>query len=131
VPSLQIRRGAAPQPLGDWLPALQAPTRGWAQLLVHPAGTRVLAEQTLVERFVREREESGDEDGHLTTLALVRALATAAVPASWHTAVDARWQWRIVLSSVGEVRASPQSREAHDDVIVCETMGTPPTSGAC
>ncbi len=83
----------------------------------HPSGTRVLAEQTLVERLHRELAADAPVDA---SRALVRQLAIASVPPSWRTDGDARWQWRVVLRAT-QLDAGDSDHTTRR-VIVRETM---------
>jgi len=83
---------------GQWLAALQAPTRRWWHLLFNPAGTRMLAAQTLVERWLMEQARDGaDAPAAQLSLELVTNLAASSIPDAWRSGAQAGWQWRVTL----------------------------------
>lgn len=94
VPSLEVR----PQPaqLDVWYPVVQPPARRWWHLLLNPRGTQALAEQTLVERWHSEVEESEESVG---TRALVERLVAEYVRASGDSRVGPSWEYRLVVDS--------------------------------
>lgn len=66
----------------------------------------MLAAQSLVERWVREREEVGeDSDDARRSQALIANLVEWSLPRERGTDVSSAWQWRVTLRDAQGVEA--------------------------
>lgn len=112
-PVLEWRRVEPTGPGGAWEPLLSSPPWRWWHAVVHPAGTRHLAEQTLVERATFECLQGDDATesltlvDHLVTHVLTHMMAQPMAQPMARRATPSvppptRWQWRLVAYDQAE-----------------------------
>jgi hypothetical protein len=113
APRLEVRARRAGETPGPWQPAVVAAPRRFRHLLFNPDGTRVLAEQTLVDRWVSEcmnaavheqhvaadSASANSVSAHSVTALLTRQLAQSNVPLAWRTGIGAGWEYRVCVDA--------------------------------
>ncbi len=103
APRLEVRARRVGETPGPWQAAVVAAPRRFRHLLFNPDGTRVLAEQTLVDRWVSECQHAAVHKQRVAadsvSAMLTRQLAQSHVPLAWRTGIGAGWEYRVCVDA--------------------------------
>ena len=103
APRLEVRARRDGETPGPWQAAVVAAPRRFRHLLFNPDGTRVLAEQTLVDRWVSECIHAAEHELQVAadsvSALLTRQLAASNVPLAWRTGIGAGWEYRVCVDA--------------------------------
>jgi hypothetical protein len=123
TPTLEVRRLPIDGTAGDWRAAIVPEQRRWWNVVFNPAGTRILAAQTVVETWFREVIDADARDtAHCPSFPLVRALAGRSLAVAPLRPGD-RWALRLVVRHEADGQVDVVCE--HDGLVVLSEGGPP------